>query len=59
VDLAKFLLQRALLVKAKENPSYISKTLIPTLEISISIIKVLEKLGMAKIRVEHMENFSQ
>lgn len=58
MDLARFLPERDLLVNTKGYPSCIRMTLIPTLEASLSMMKVLNFFGMANTRVEFMVVFN-
>lgn len=57
VDLAKFFPKMEFLVKANGYPSYISMVMIPTLDASLSMMKVFKKYGMAMIGVEHITIF--
>lgn len=59
VDFTKLFLARSLLVKANYYPSYIKIPLIPILEVSLLMMKVLEKCSMARTRVEHIVIFNQ
>lgn len=58
MDLPKLLLDSALLVKANAIPFCINTAPIPTLQASLSIKKVLNKLGIANNVVEHITSLS-
>lgn len=56
---SKFLLDNTFLKNAKGLPSCIKIELISTLELSLLMISVLQKLGMTKNGVEQIDSFSQ
>lgn len=58
MDLAKFLPERAFIMKAKDRPSCINMNPIPTLEESLLMMKVLEKYIIVNTGVENMVTFN-